>query len=101
MPKYLINITEAAERDLTDIVDYIADDSPLAALKVADEIEESIAQLEDFPLSGATPKNRRLARQGYRMLVVGSYLVFYAVLEDETVEIRRILSGSREYWFLL
>lgn len=89
MPKYLINITEAAEKELID------------ALKVADEIEESIAQLEDFPLSGATPKNRRLARQGYRMLVVGSYLVFYVVLEDETVEIRRILSGSREYRFLL
>ena len=50
---------------------------------------------------GANPNNRRLARQGYRMLIVESYLVFYGILEDDTVEIRRILSGKREYRFLL
>jgi addiction module RelE/StbE family toxin len=101
MLKYLISITEAAERDLADIVEYIANDSPIAALKVADEIEESILQLEEFPLSGVTPKNPRLARQGYRMLIVDNYLVFYVLLEDEAVEIRRIISGKREYRFLL
>jgi len=72
----------------------------MAALKLADEIERSILQLEDFPLIGAIPKNRRLARQGYRMLMVESCLVFY-VLTDDAVEIRRVLSGKREYRFLL
>jgi addiction module RelE/StbE family toxin len=101
MPKYPISITEAAEQDLSDIVEYIANDSPVAALKLADEIERSVLQLEDFPLIGAVPKNRRLARQGYRMLIVEGYLVFYVLPDDDTVEVRRILSSKREYRFLL
>ena len=47
-----------------------------------------------------TPKNQRLARQGYRMLIVDSYLIFYVLLDNETLEIRRIISGKREYKFL-
>ncbi|SFR08126.1 type II toxin-antitoxin system RelE/ParE family toxin [Desulfoscipio geothermicus] len=77
MPKHLISITEAAEQDLAEIVDYISNDNPAAALKLAENIEQSILQLEDFPLIGAIPKNRRLTRQGYRILIVDSYLVFY------------------------
>jgi toxin ParE1/3/4 len=37
--KYQINFTEAAEQDLTEIVDYIADENPAAALKVVIRIE--------------------------------------------------------------
>jgi addiction module RelE/StbE family toxin len=101
MPKHPISITEAAGQDLVEIVDYIANDNPAAALKLAENIEQGILQLEDFPLIGATPKNRRLTRQGYRILIVDSYLVFCVLLENETVEIRRIISGKRDYKFLL
>jgi len=101
MPKHLINITEAAERDLADIVDYTANDNPAAALKLAEEIEQGILQLEDFPLIGAIPKNRRLTRLGYRILIIDSYLVFYSLLNNETIEIMRIVSGKRDYKFLL
>jgi addiction module RelE/StbE family toxin len=101
MPKHLINITEAAEQDLAEIVEYISNDNPAAALKLAENIEQNILQLEDFPLIGVTPKNRRLTRKGYRILVVDSYLVFYVLVDNETVEIRRIISGKRDYKFLL
>lgn len=101
MPKHLISITGAAEQDLSGIVDYIANDNPAAALKLAENIEQNILQLEEFPLIGATPKNRRLTRQGYRILIVDNYLVFYVLLDNETVEIRRIISGKRDYKFLL
>jgi len=101
MRKCQINIAKAAEEDLTGIMEYIADDNPTAALKHIDKIQESILKLEDFPLSGVVPKNRRLARQGCRMLIVENYLVFYVVINDETVEIRRIISSLRDYQFLL
>ncbi|HAG11643.1 MAG TPA: type II toxin-antitoxin system mRNA interferase toxin, RelE/StbE family [Desulfotomaculum sp.] len=101
MPKHLINITAAAEQDLVQIVDYIANDNPTAALKLAEEIECSILQLEDFPLIGAIPKNRRLTQQGYRVLIVDSYLVFYVPLNNGTVEIRRNISGKRDYNFFI
>ena len=100
MPRYPISITEAAEQDLALIVEYITSDNPAAALKLADKIEQSILQLEEFPRIGTPPKNRRLARLGYRMLIVEHYLVFYVLLDDETVEIRRIFSSRREYKFL-
>jgi len=100
MPKHQISITEAAEKDLVEIVDYIAEDNPSAALKLVEEIEQNISRLEDFPLMGVVPKNRRLTRQGYRILIVDNYLVFYVLLDDGTVEVRRIISGKRDYKFL-
>ena len=42
MPKHQISITEAAEQGLAEIVDYIANDNPAAALKLAGNIEQSI-----------------------------------------------------------
>ena len=52
-------------------------------------------------LGDAREKDRRLTRQGYRILIVDSYLVFYVFLNNEMVEIRRIISGKRDYKFLL
>ncbi len=101
MKKYKIYITEAAEQDLAEIIEYIASDNTVAAVKLADQIDESIGRLEDFPLIGVIPKNRRLERRGYRMIVIENHLVFYVLLDDETVEIRRIISGKRNYKFLL
>jgi toxin ParE1/3/4 len=98
--RYQINLTEAAEQDLTEVVDYIADENPAAALKVAIKIEKNILKLEDFPLVGVVPRVRRLAKKGYRILIVDDYLVFYIIADNEIIEIRRILSGKRDYQFL-
>ncbi|MEW5784039.1 MAG: type II toxin-antitoxin system RelE/ParE family toxin [Bacillota bacterium] len=101
MRKFKISIIEAAEQDLTEIIEYIASDNPAAAFKLTDKIDESIIKLEGFPQIGVIPKNRRLERRGYRMLIIDNYLVFYVIMDDETVEIRRIISGKRDYKFLL
>ncbi len=101
MKKYRISITEAAEQDLIEIVEYIAADNAIAALKLANRIHENIIRLEDFPKIGVVPKNRRLERRGYRMLIIDIYLVFYVIIDNEMVEIRRIISCKRDYEFLL
>jgi toxin ParE1/3/4 len=98
--KYQINLTEAAEQDLTEIADYIAGEDPPAALKVIVRIEKNILKLEDFPLIGVVPRIRRLARKGYRILIVDDYLVFYVIVNNEMIEIRRVLSGKIDYQFL-
>jgi toxin ParE1/3/4 len=97
--KYQINLTEAAEQDLTEIADYIAGENPSVALKVIVRIEKNIVKLENFPLIGVVPRIRRLARKGYRILIVDDYLIFY-IINNEIIEIRRILSGKRDYQFL-
>ena len=46
------------------------------------------------------PKDLALAAKGYRYLIVENYLVFY-IVSDDTVQIRRILYGRRDYRLLL
>jgi addiction module RelE/StbE family toxin len=98
--KYRIEYLAIAAQDLTDIIEYITLDNPQSALKLLDEIDESISKLEDFPYMGIKPRDTRLQRLKYRILVVSSYLIFY-VVKDDYVEIRRILHGKRKYQFLL
>jgi addiction module RelE/StbE family toxin len=98
--KYEIRYLPAAEKDLTNILEYIKKDNPSAALKLINEIDETISRLEEFPNMGGIPKDLRLKSLNYRMLIVGNYLVFYTATNN-VVEIRRILHGKRKYSFLL
>jgi len=90
----------AAEQDLLDILDYIARDNPRAARAFVARVERTIGRLAHFPRSGRTPDDPRLRREGYRLLAVGDYLVFYVVI-GRTVEIRRVIHGARRYQFLI
>ena len=100
--KYNINYLPIARKDLIDIIEYIQEDNPNAALKFLDQIENAIYKLEDFPYMGATPKDTLLQYKGYRILVIQSCLVFYIVKKNTLeVEIRRIIHGKRKYDFLL
>jgi len=100
--KYNVNYLPIAQKDLTEIIEYIQEDKPNAALNFLDQIDETISKLEDFPYMGVTPKDSLLQYKGYRILVIQSYLVFYVVKENILeVEIRRIIHGKRKYDFLL
>lgn len=100
MEKYRLLIFPSAEQDLQDIVDYINELSPDAALKLYDDIVDGIGSLAQMPLRCPLLKSPVLRAKGYRVLVVHNYVVFY-VVNDTTVEIRRILYGRRQYEFLL
>ena len=100
MDKHRIEYLPIAVADLDDIFIFVADNSPQAALELIDRIDASIVGLESFPEMGLLAKSPRLARKGYRALIVDDYLVFYVVIDD-VVEIRRIVSGKRNYAHLL
>jgi len=97
---YEIRYLSTAERDLIDIFEYIKKDNPAAALSQLERFDTSISQLALNPFFGAIPKDERLKKLGYRMLIVDKCLVFY-VLKAKTVQIRRIIHGARRYSFLL
>ncbi len=62
MKRYSVRWASVARDDLTCIIDYIAAENPINALKVADRIEALARSLEQFPRRGhAVPE---LARQG-------------------------------------
>ncbi|MDF2804207.1 MAG: translation repressor RelE [Anaerocolumna sp.] len=98
--RYNIEYLPIAAQDLTEIIDYIKIDDPQAAMKLLDDIDDSISKLELFPDMGTVPKDLRLQSLSYRILIIESYHVFY-IMMDDIVEIHRIISGKRKYNFLL
>ncbi|MGE5623479.1 MAG: type II toxin-antitoxin system RelE/ParE family toxin [Methanocella sp.] len=88
----------SAIRDLEGTLNYIAHDNPEAATRVAREIREAIGLLGDFPFLGRSMKEPGFG--GHRALVIGNYLVFYVVTEED-IQIRRLIHGAREYGALL
>jgi addiction module RelE/StbE family toxin len=100
METYEIRIYPAAKQDLMDIVEYLNTLSPTAAMRIYDKITAEILSLSQMPERYPRPRDLTLAAKGYRCLIVEKYLVFY-VVSHNTVQIRRILYGRRNYQQLL
>ena len=100
MKKLKIHYLSIAEKDITNIIDYINKDNPNAALKLIDKIDSRIKELRNFPEIGKIPSDQRLKKLGYRILIIDNYLVFY-VIKNQEIEIRRILHGKRKYELFL
>ena len=65
-----------AAQDITEIWEYIADDSPLAARRVREEILYAIRALVPFPHSGYRRPN--LTSRPLRFKVMREYVIAYA-----------------------
>ena len=100
MEKYKVKIYPAAKQDLLDIVDYLNTLSQDTALRYYDLLTEEVASLSYMPERCPRPRDLALAAKGYRCLLVKNYLVFY-VVDRDTVQIRRVLYGRRDYSSLL
>ena len=100
MENYKVKIYPTAQQDLLEIIEYLNTLSPEAALRYYDLLTEQIASLSRMPERCPKPKDLALAAKCYRYLIVENYLVFY-IVSDDTVQIRRILYGRRDYRLLL
>lgn len=100
MAEYKVKIYKAATRDLLDIIEYINTLSKDAALRQYDHIVEEIGKLANMPERCTLVKQSHLRLNGYRMLIVDNYVVFFAI-SGNVVQIRRILYGRRNYEWLL
>ncbi|HWU19582.1 MAG TPA: type II toxin-antitoxin system RelE/ParE family toxin [Devosia sp.] len=83
---------EAAENDLVQILDYIAYDSPQAALSLKAGIDRAIAAMLEFP-DGFWPGRIAGTRE---MVVHPNYIVIYRVL-THAVQVVSVLHARREY----
>lgn len=92
--KYILRYLPAAVDDLISIFDWITNDSQANAAAFVDKIDQRIGNLAMHPLIGHVPQDEKLKSSGYRVLVIESYLVFY-IVRGKTVEIHRIIHGSR------
>jgi len=99
---HVVMIDVAAERDLNEIVTYIAEnDSIERALLVSANIEKAIARLSTFPNRGPHPKE--LVEHGirdFREIHFKPYRIIYRIARDMVVVVL-IADGRRDMRALL
>jgi addiction module RelE/StbE family toxin len=80
-----------AQNDFDEIIDYIAEDNPLAAVEQGDEIENQVAGLLDNRHQGRPGRVK-----GTRELVIvrTPYIAAYRI-KKESIQILRVLHGAR------
>jgi toxin ParE1/3/4 len=88
-----VRLTALAERDLQDIHEYIARDSPAAARRVVDHLLREAERLQSFSRIGRTG---RVA--GSRELVASTWpYVLVDRLRGEQIDILRVLHTARRW----
>jgi addiction module RelE/StbE family toxin len=93
---YIIRWTGPARTDLMEIVDYIADNNPIAAIKILDKIEHSVNQLDMFPMRGrVVPELEQYGYLLYREIIISPWRVIYKIDQD-IVYILVVIDGRRD-----
>lgn len=93
MEQVTIVITESAYNDLEDIENYISQDSPLMARRFINKIFERIDQLYNYPTSGKPVPE--IKDKSIRELLLNKYRIIYKVVDEQHINIIRIVHGSR------
>ena len=99
---YRVRVTEGAERDLAEIVAFLARrEGTLVAERVLDELLEAAAQLARLPERGAPPKELlSLGLRDFRQAIVPPYRLIYRVLGRQ-VFLLLVADGRRDFQSLL
>jgi len=96
----VVRWSDAAQRDLDDIVDYIAADSTINAEAVLDRLYGQAQSLEQFAERGRRlPElagRRRSGHANWRELVVRPWRMVYAI-EGATVLVLAVVDSRRDF----
>jgi toxin ParE1/3/4 len=95
-PRFRVRWTEQAATDLTDIVRYIALDSPQNALRVYKRIRTRAETLKTFPERGhVVPELAELGITTYSELAIPPWRIVYRI-DDKTVYVQAVFDGRRD-----
>lgn len=97
---YKITISNAANKDLNEIIDYIASHllNSIAAKALLDDIEDKYGQLKEFPYMFERSNDKILNEKGYRKIVVKNYVVLYLIDEsNKEINIMRFFYCGQKY----
>lgn len=85
-----------AERDLDEILEYIASESAFHAMRICERLERRAAALERLPLRGrVVPELARLGIDRWREVVEPPHRIIYEV-RGRTVYVMAVLDGRRK-----
>jgi addiction module RelE/StbE family toxin len=76
-----ILFTSRAKSDISEIVQYISQDSPQAAREWSESIFESIKSLEEFPSLGRIVPE--YSEESIREIIKGQYRIVYKINQSE------------------
>ena len=92
--KFRVDITKAAEADVTEIWEYNAQDKPDAATAFVLRLEEQIRTLERFPERAPLVPENELLGTAYRHLLHGNYRTIFKIVGSRVI-ILRVLHSAR------
>jgi len=92
--KFRVDITPAAEADIAEIWDYIAQDNPATATSFILRLEKQIGALERFPERCPSIPENELLGTAYRHLLHGNYRAVFKIVGTRVI-IMRVLHGAR------
>ena len=92
--KFNVEITPSAERDLEEIWDYIAQDSPRKAWKFVGKLEKGAKTLERFPKRCPLIPENEIFNAHHRHLLIGNYRVLFRI-SGKKVLILRVIHGAK------
>lgn len=97
--EYTLEFLPIALNDITEIVSsFVILGSKKSAIRIKDKINKAAEQIFHFPYSGVTVPDSKMAKQGFRIIVVEKYIMIYRIFEDENkIVFYRVLNGKRDY----
>lgn len=97
--RYSYVLTEIAETDVEEILDYIAYElsNPQAASDFADALDEKLEEIRLTPKAGRPVHNPYLKRDDVRRVLVKNYIAYYLIdRKAEKIVVLRIVYNGRD-----
>ena len=90
-----LKYSEDALDDLDEILEFIAKDSPARAVSFIEQIKSKIELLITFPSLGVSCQSKGIL-EDCRVMIFGSYLIFYSV-DEENILVLSIINAAEDY----
>ena len=90
-----LRYSEDALDDLDQILDFIAEDSSERVIAFIERLKSKIELLIAFPGLGVSCQSKGI-QEDCRVMIFESYLIFYAVLE-ENILVLSIIDAAKDY----
>ncbi|MDR0323620.1 MAG: type II toxin-antitoxin system RelE/ParE family toxin [Treponema sp.] len=93
--EYFVNMTQNAEKDLDEIIVFIAQNNPQNALKIMEKIKVKINSLDHFPYRGTyVPELLKRNIKDYRQITENPWKIIYKI-NGNIVNVLTIIDSRR------
>jgi len=80
--EYNVKMTQGAEKDLSEIIDFIAENNPRTALTIMEKIKRKIDTLDHFPYRGSyVPELLAKNIKDFRQITEHPWKIYYKIIE--------------------